>query len=58
MSIDVVRAIVKKDLGLTKKCARWVPRILTPAHKEAKVQMARNFLDKCKADPNFKKKVG
>ena len=44
IGIDTVKAIVKKDLGFTKKCARWVPRLLTPEHKAAKVKMARDFL--------------
>ena len=54
----MVHDILTKDLGLTKKCARWVPRLLTPAHKAAKVKMAEDFLAKLEADPTgFKKKV-
>ena len=29
IGIATVKKIVKQDLGLTKKCARWVPRLLT-----------------------------
>ena len=56
----VVHDILTLDLGLTKKCARWVPRLLTPAHKAAKVKMAEDFLAKIQADPSpagFKQKV-
>ena len=54
----VIRDILKKDLGYTKKCSRWVPRLLTPEHKAAKVKMAEDFLAKIEADPEgFKKKV-
>ena len=52
-----VQTILKKDLGFTKKAARWVPRLLTPAHKAAKVQMAEDFIAKWEADPEFKHKV-
>jgi len=36
--------MVKKDLKLVKLAARWVPRLLTEAHKEERVRCARRFL--------------
>ena len=52
-----VRKILKEDLGFTKKCARWVPRLLTDEHKAAHVQMAEDWLQRYQADPGFKDKV-
>lgn len=43
-----VSRILKNNLGYTKKSARWVPRILTEAQKEARVRFAQYFLDKFK----------
>ena len=42
---------MKKDLGYTKKCARWVPRLLTPEHKAKQVKMAEDWIAKMEADP-------
>ena len=55
---NVVQNIVSKDLGFTKKCARWVPRLLTDEHKAQHLQMARDWLRRLQADPEFKNKVG
>lgn len=41
-----VSRILNNHLGYTKKSARWVPRILTEAQKEARVRFARYFLEK------------
>ena len=53
----VVHDILTKDLGYTKKCARWVPRLLTDDHKAKHLEMARDFIRRCEADPDFKKKI-
>ena len=58
ISVGTVRNIIVHDLGFTKKSARWVPRLLTPEHKAAQIQMAEDFKAKSNADPDFKKKVG
>jgi len=54
-----VSRILKNDLGYTKKSARWVPRILTEAQKEARVRFAHFFLNKFKngESSTFKKIV-
>lgn len=57
LGITTVQTIIKQDLGYTKKAARWVPRLLTPAHKAAKVQMAEDWIARWEADPDFKNKV-
>ena len=57
IGIATVRKIVKKDLGLTKKSARWVPRLLTDDHKAQHLQMARVFIAKIEADPEFPEKI-
>ena len=58
LSFGTVRNILKKDLGFTKKCARWVPRLLTEEHKAKHLEMARDFIRRCEADPEFLDKVG
>lgn len=58
IGVRTVFNILKHDLGLTKKSARWVPRLLTPEHKAAKVKMAEDWIAKMEADPaNFKDAV-
>lgn len=44
ISHGTVHTILHGDLELSKKCARWVPCLLTPEHKEAQCQMTRNFI--------------
>ena len=56
LGVNAIKAIIKEDLGLTKKCARWVPRLLNDDHKRAHLQMAQDWLERC-TDPDFKDKV-
>ena len=44
LSHGTVHTILHDDLGLTKRAARWVPRLLTSEHKEKKMEMARSFI--------------
>lgn len=39
-----IHRILHDHLGLTKKSARWVPRLLTPEQKQRRVNFARRFL--------------
>lgn len=39
-----VHRIVTDKLGYHKLCARWVPKMLTDAHKEQRMTAARDFL--------------
>ena len=39
-----IDAVLHTDLGLSKRCARWVPRLLTSEHKEKRMSCATAFL--------------
>ena len=54
-----VSRILSNHLGYTKKSARWVPRILNEAQKEARVHFAQFFLNKFEngQSSNFSKVV-
>jgi len=54
-----VSRILSQDLLYTKKSARWVPRILNEAQKEARVHFAQYFLNKFEngQSSNFNKVV-
>ncbi len=43
LSVGTVYTILTKDLGLSRVCARWVPRLLTEENMEAHIQMARDL---------------
>ena len=49
------RTILKKNLGLTRKVARWIPHILTNEQKTSRVKMAKKNL--LKLYPKFERKV-
>jgi histone-lysine N-methyltransferase SETMAR len=46
MTRYAVDTIIRRDLGFTKKSARWVPRLLTAEQKQARVDWCKFFLDK------------
>lgn len=48
---------ILSEIGYTKKSARWVPKLLTPEQKEARVSFAKKFLKQFKngESPAFKK---
>ena len=46
--------ILKKNLRLTRKVARWIPHILTNEQKTSRVKMAKKLL---KLYPKFEQKV-
>jgi histone-lysine N-methyltransferase SETMAR len=47
-----VHLILHERLGLSKVCARWVPRFLTPIHRSDRVDISRENLDRIRADTN------
>ena len=52
MSIGSAHAIVRDRLQYRKLCARWVPRSLTPAHKDARFMASLDFLQRYSAEGN------
>lgn len=50
ISRSLIHEIVSEKLDFRKVCARWVPRELTPEHKEQRVTAAREFLDRYRTD--------
>ncbi len=39
-----IQLTLHEDLDLSKKSARWVPKLLTSAHKEERIQTCEKFL--------------
>ena len=44
LSTMTIHRILKDDLGLVKKSARWVPKLLSDAQKKARVERCEEFL--------------
>ena len=44
ISISTVHDILKHDLGMSKVCARWVPRLLKDHEREARVGCSEEFV--------------
>ncbi|XP_026737518.1 protein GVQW3-like [Trichoplusia ni] len=47
VSSTTVLNILHDHLGMSKVCARWVPRMLTPLQKQQRVECSREFLALC-----------
>lgn len=47
-----VNLILHEKLGLSKVCARWVPRFLTPIHRSDRVDISQENLHRIQADPD------
>ncbi len=43
-STGTIEKVLHQDLGLSKRCARWVPRLLTNDHKTERIRCAELFL--------------
>lgn len=43
ISYGSVQTILTENLGMSRVCARWVPRLLTPAMRADRVQKVRRF---------------
>ncbi len=52
-----VHSILKKDLKLVCKCAKFVPKILSPRELRLRFDCSRTMLRVIQRDPNFLKKV-
>ena len=48
-----IHNILTKDLGLVKRCARWIPKILNEEQKASRVRCCKAFLAAAAADPDF-----
>ncbi len=57
LSHSSVCQILHKDLKLRKKCAKFIPKILTPVHLQARIQTSRDFLQWIRAEPHLLDKV-
>ncbi len=52
MSVSTMHALVTEQLGLAKKSARWIPKLLTDEQKEERVRCSTAFL-KLARNPQF-----
>ena len=50
VSVFTIHKCLKDDLGLVKKSARWVPKLLNNAQKEERVRCSNEFLNKFQRD--------
>ncbi|XP_067947100.1 histone-lysine N-methyltransferase SETMAR-like [Watersipora subatra] len=46
ISIGTVHSILHEDLGYSKVCCRWVPKMLSDANKAKRLEMSRKNLDR------------
>ena len=44
VSNDTIHKILHDDLGLSKKSARWVPKLLSKEQMEERVRVSRDFV--------------
>ncbi len=44
VSKDTIHKILTEDLGLSKKSARWVPKLLSPDQMKERVRVSRDFV--------------
>jgi len=51
MSYGTTRHIITDVLGYHKVCSRWVPRMLTPENKQARLTTSRDNLSRYESDP-------
>ena len=57
LSAGTVNALLKEDLGLVKKSARWVPRLLSDDQKATRAEFSRDFCRHAPADAMFLDRV-
>ena len=56
-SCSTIQRILVDDLHLVKKCARWVPRLLTKEQKKKRLEISSDFVARCRVDPTFLESV-
>jgi len=44
VSMDTIHKILQDDLGLSKKSARWVPKLLNDAQKEERIRESQGLI--------------
>ncbi|XP_067939439.1 histone-lysine N-methyltransferase SETMAR-like [Watersipora subatra] len=49
-SIGTVHSILHEDLGYTKVCCKWVPKVLSDANKAKRLEMSSINLDRVKKE--------
>ena len=52
VSTWTIHHVLIDDFGLSKKSARWVPKLLTDEQKDVRIQCSKEFLDRYKRDPD------
>ena len=58
ISTERVHFVLHEKLGMTKVCARWVPRLLTNEQKQNRAQLSLALYHRFTADPdNFKQRI-
>lgn len=57
ISYGSVHHILTENLGLTKLCARWIPRLLTCTQMDARVVLSKSNLRSMDRDPDFYEKL-
>jgi histone-lysine N-methyltransferase SETMAR len=57
ISMGSVHHILVEEINLSKLCARWVPRLLTPLQKEARVIIAKKNISLIDKDPHFLERI-
>lgn len=50
ISRSLLGEIITEKLGYRKLCARWVPKMLTPEHRQNRVLAAREFLERYESE--------
>ena len=51
MEREPVRTILKEDLGMTKICAKIVPKLLSDDQKARRVDLSREVLEQLEGNP-------
>lgn len=57
VSVSTAHRMIKKDLHLNQKCAKYVPRVLTDEQRRARVRFCSQNLDRVRDDPHLLDKV-
>ena len=53
VSKDSAHAILREDLNMNRVAAKFVPKLLSPEHKDLRFDVAQDLLDTANTDPGF-----
>ncbi len=53
VSLATTHRIAKEELGFSRICARWIPRLLTDEMKAERVRVCQLWIDACSAAPDW-----